>query len=270
MGSSEVKPHGAESQGPSHGSIRRPLSKSRYHSKGRGPGLATGNGARKCCLLSVLSSCCFRRTPRWWVVLSVLVGFVMIQQIISVRNVRGHLGLENQQSSNATPLRPPPPVPSPMERIVSREQYLALRKGGGDGPPLGGAGGELTDAAVGELVRTGLQSPKQVSMERNKYDTAVQHDRIIATHDQDKTTPRLAVPHWCSTIPSTTFSTAVSTTADRTTRRNTTPVAHHSTASSQAPLDWELYPQRRLLKNCFSDDRVNLQYPTAVRIQISG
>lgn len=185
MGSSEVKPHGAESQGPSHGSIRRPLSKGRYHSKARGPGLATGNSARKCCLLSVLSSCCFRRTPRWWVVLSVLVGFVMIQQIISVRNVRGHLGLENQHSILATPLRPPPPpVPSTMERIASREQYLALRKGGGDGPPLGGAGGELTDAAVVELVTTGLQSPnkKQVSMERNKcytVHTVQQHDRII-------------------------------------------------------------------------------------------
>lgn len=165
MRSSEVKPHGAEPQGPSHGSIRKPLSKSRHHTKARGPGLTTSNSAHKCCLLSALPSCCFRRSPRWWMLLWVLAGFVMIQQIISARNVRGRVGLQKQHIITPTPLRPPP-VPSPMERIASRRQHLMPREGGRGGVPLGGAGGELTDAAVVELVTTGLLSPNKKQVRR--------------------------------------------------------------------------------------------------------
>ena len=93
----------------------------------------------------------------------VLAGFVMIQQIISVRNVRGRRGLEKQHIT-PTPLRPPP-VPSPVERMASRGQHLTPREGDRGGAPLGGAGGELTGAAVVELVTTGLLAPnkKQVS-----------------------------------------------------------------------------------------------------------
>lgn len=90
--------------------------------------------------------------------MTVLAGFVMIQQIISVRNVRGRVGLEKQHSITA-PLAPPPP--SPMERAAARENYLAPPKGG-EGEALPGGG--LTDAAVVELVTTG-KNP--VSTQRN-------------------------------------------------------------------------------------------------------
>ena len=104
--------------------------------------------------------------------MSVLAGFVMIQQIISVRNVRGRRELEEHPSIVVSPPRPPPPpVASPMELLASWGQYITPRKDGESGAPLGGPGGELTDAAVIELVTTGLLSPsqkKQVSMERNK------------------------------------------------------------------------------------------------------
>lgn len=80
--------------------------------------------------------------------MTVLAGFVMIQQIISVRNVRGRVGLEKQHSSITAPLAPPP---SPVERAAARENFLSQLSDEGGALP----GDGVTNADLVELVTTG-------------------------------------------------------------------------------------------------------------------
>lgn len=164
MGPSQIiseKPHGVP-EGQSHGSIRRPSSKRRHHHKARAAG-TTGCRPNEHTAPNHWSLCpC--RTPTLPVLLCVLAGFFMTQQIVSVQNgrIRQGLGVRVFES---------PPVPPPARGDTPKW-----------GPPLpiddddgiggdrgGGAGGETRTGADRAELSTGVWPPNNQQVKNLRY-----------------------------------------------------------------------------------------------------